>query len=123
MSSHDDLKMHWHSQNMGVWLAKGLFYCVKLQTDALGELIPQRIEQDFFFPISSCSINNAVTCGSAIKEFNFQRQFDNFMADLKHLSPTTKLISCCLSNGFLLTVKGEMAWEKYKAFQLIYDPV
>lgn len=49
MSSHDDLKMHWHSQNMGVWLAKGLFYCVKLQTDALGELIPQRIEQDFFF--------------------------------------------------------------------------
>lgn len=76
-----------------------------------------------FFPMSSCNINNATTYGSAIEEFNFQRQLDAFMADLKHLSPTTELVSCCLPNGFLLTVKGEISRGRYKAFQLIYDPV
>lgn len=45
------------------------------------------------------------------------------MADLKHLSVTTELISCCLPNRFLLTVGGEVSCAKYKAFQLIYDPV
>lgn len=60
-------------------------------------------------------------CSSAVKEFNFRTQLDNFMADLKHLSLTTELISCCLPSGFLLTVKGQMSCRKYKAFQLIYD--
>lgn len=77
----------------------------------------------YFFPVSSCNINNATTYGSAIEEFNFQRQLDTFMADLKHLSPTTELVSCCLPNGFLLTVKGEISRGRYKAFQLIYDPL
>lgn len=79
--------------------------------------------QVFFSSIPSHNINNAVTCGSSVKEFNFQRQLDNFMADLKHLSVTTELISCCLPNGFLLTVKGEIRCGKYKAFQLIDDSV
>lgn len=48
---------------------------------------------------------------------------DNFMADLLHLSLTTQLISCCHPKRFLLIVKGEMSCGKYKAFQLIYDPV
>ena len=73
--------------------------------------------------MSSCNINDATAYGSAIEELNFQRQSDTFMADLKHLSPTTELVSCCLPNGFLLTVKGEISQGRYKAFQLIYDPV
>lgn len=45
------------------------------------------------------------------------------MTDLKHLSLTTELISCCFPNRVLLTVKGEIRCGKYKAFQLIYDSV
>lgn len=45
------------------------------------------------------------------------------MADLKHLSLTTELISCCHPYEFLMTVVGQMSCRKYKAFQLIYDPV
>lgn len=45
------------------------------------------------------------------------------MADLKHLSVATELISGCLPNGFLLTVKGEVGCGKYKTLQLIYDSV
>lgn len=45
------------------------------------------------------------------------------MDDLKYLSLTTEWISCCLPNGFLLTVEGQLSCRKYKALQLIYDPV
>lgn len=45
------------------------------------------------------------------------------MAELKHLSLTTELISGCFPNRFLLTVRGEIRCGKYKAFQLIYDSV
>ena len=48
---------------------------------------------DLFSSMPSHNINNAVKCGSAVKEFNVQRQLDNFMADLKHLSLTTEWIS------------------------------
>lgn len=100
-----------------------LFHPAKLQTDTTEERIPQMREQVFFSSIPSHNINNAVKCGSAVKEFDFQRQLDNFTADLKHLSLTTELVSGCFPNRFLLTVKGEIRCGKYKAFQLIYDSV
>lgn len=81
------------------------------------------MRQVFFFSIPSHSINNAAKCSSAVKEFNFQRRLDNFMDDLKRLSLTTEWIPCRLPNGFLLTVEGQLSCRKYKALQLIYDPV